>query len=350
MLSNTWIQTTAGVAVGLWMLVSGADAQAQQRRIIRIAPKAKVQRVLVIRTADDDEKDGKRFGVRALRKGNVVVDKVAVSNYWIGVGCAPASPALRAQLGLDVGVGLVVQHVVPDGPAAEAGIQQHDVLVKADENAVKGIHELSRAVAAAKDKAIEIELVRGSERQTVEVTPAKRPETVVEVFKQDGPESDRVTRYFQQFQPGERPRFNFQVRRPGEAFALEFPDDLNIRVEKKGDEPAKITVEKGDDKWEVAEDALDELPEDIRRFVESVLGRTPAMRYELVQPQFKFFQRTEKEKEREDEGVGDFGRSLEGLLERLEKRFNEQMESLQQRLEELQKRIPAEAAEGVNAA
>ena len=346
MLIHMWTKPIAGALAMLLMLASGADAQAQQRRIIRVAPAVKVQRTIVIRTTDDDEKDGRRFNVRVLSPGDVVV-----SNYWIGLGCAPASPALRAQLGLDAGVGLVVQHVVPDGPAAKAGIQQHDVLVRAGEHAVKGIQELTRAVAAAKDEAIEIELVRGGERQTIEVTPAKRPESRFGVnLVPDRLDSDRVQKYFQQFQPSELPRFNFQFRRPGEVFALEFPDDLSIRVEKKGDKQAKITVEKGDEKWEVTEDALDELPEDVRRYVESVLGRTPAMKFQLAQPELRFFQQPKGDERVEEKSESDFGRSLEGLLERLEKRFNEQMESLLERLDELQKRIPAEDPEGASAA
>ncbi len=186
--------------------------------------------------------------------------------------------------------------------------------------------------------------------QTVAVTPTKRRENQIEIRRRVRPEADRVRKYFQQFQPGERPQFNFQFRRPSEAFALEFPDELNIRVEKKGDDSAKITVEKGDDKWEVAEDALDELPEDVRRFVESVLGRTPEMRFGVFQPELRFFQQPKGDDRVEEKSESDFGRSLECLLERLEKRLNEQMEKLQQRLEELHKRIPAADPEGASAA
>lgn len=111
MLNNTWMQTAAGVAAVLLMPLWYADAQTQQRRVIQVVPRAKVQRAIVIRIADDVDEE-KRFDVKVAPEGNIVVNQVAMSEYWIGVGCVPASPALRAQLGLDEGTGLVVQHVV----------------------------------------------------------------------------------------------------------------------------------------------------------------------------------------------------------------------------------------------
>ena len=39
---------------------------------------------------------------------------------FLGVETSPVSPTLTAQLGLQEGAGLVVNHVVPDSPAAAA--------------------------------------------------------------------------------------------------------------------------------------------------------------------------------------------------------------------------------------
>jgi hypothetical protein len=52
----------------------------------------------------------------------------------------------------------------------------------------------------------------------------------------------------------------------------EFPDDLSIEVKKEGDHPAKIHVKKGDKEWDVTEDKLGELPDDVRPHVHQFFG------------------------------------------------------------------------------
>lgn len=47
---------------------------------------------------------------------------------FLGVITSPVTPVLAAQLGLPEGFGLVVDEVLPDSPAAKAGVQRHDVL------------------------------------------------------------------------------------------------------------------------------------------------------------------------------------------------------------------------------
>ena len=52
---------------------------------------------------------------------------------FLGVATLPADATLSQQLGLPRGVGLAVAEVVPDSPAAKAGLERHDVLVKLDD-------------------------------------------------------------------------------------------------------------------------------------------------------------------------------------------------------------------------
>jgi serine protease Do len=47
---------------------------------------------------------------------------------FLGVETSPVPPVVSEQLGLAKGFGLVVDYVVPDGPAAAAGVQQNDIL------------------------------------------------------------------------------------------------------------------------------------------------------------------------------------------------------------------------------
>ena len=51
------------------------------------------------------------------------------------------------------------------------------------------------------------------------------------------------------------------------------PGNVGITINKQGDNPPKIVVTKDDQKWEVTEENLDELPDDLRPHVERLLGR-----------------------------------------------------------------------------
>lgn len=51
---------------------------------------------------------------------------------WLGVAVDTLSEEVAAQLPLEKGSGLLVRHVVPDSPAAQAGLQDNDVLTLLD--------------------------------------------------------------------------------------------------------------------------------------------------------------------------------------------------------------------------
>lgn len=53
------------------------------------------------------------------------------------------------------------------------------------------------------------------------------------------------------------------------------PDDLSVSIVKKGSEPARITVKKGEQSWEITEKELDKLPADVRKHVETMQSARP---------------------------------------------------------------------------
>ena len=53
---------------------------------------------------------------------------------------------------------------------------------------------------------------------------------------------------------------------------LRLPKDTRITVTRQHEGPAKIIVEKDGQKWEVTEDEMDKLPEDVRPAVKGMLG------------------------------------------------------------------------------
>ena len=57
----------------------------------------------------------------------------------------------------------------------------------------------------------------------------------------------------------------------------DFPKDLTVQINKQGTKPAEIHVKRGDKSWDVTEEKLDDLPEDIRGHVQQMLGRRGAM-------------------------------------------------------------------------
>ncbi len=73
----------------------------------------------------------------------------APSQWWIGVQCRVADPALREQLGLEENVGLLVEEVVPNSPAAQAELRRYDVLAKAGEKDLRSVEDLVGAINAA---------------------------------------------------------------------------------------------------------------------------------------------------------------------------------------------------------
>ena len=101
---------------------------------------------------------------------------VAPSEYWLGAVIAPVSPETAAQLGLDEGVGVVIRDILPDSPAAKAGLQQYDLLTKIGETAVGDRAVIGETLDANGDKTVTIEFYRKGKLENGELTPEKRPE------------------------------------------------------------------------------------------------------------------------------------------------------------------------------
>ncbi|MFB3892566.1 MAG: S1C family serine protease [Phycisphaerae bacterium] len=60
---------------------------------------------------------------------------------YLGVSTVPVGPELDHQVGLPRGVGLMVEGVMPDSPAAKAGILRYDVLWKLDDQVLIDMHQ-----------------------------------------------------------------------------------------------------------------------------------------------------------------------------------------------------------------
>jgi len=141
-------------------------------------PKKKKRKIKIVRKKQGGDVEIRRV-LRAQTPG--APDALAIfyraegrpSSHWIGTACAPASPALLAQLRLESG--LVVQQVIEKSPAAKAGLKKYDVLVSFNDKQLSSLGDLIKAVGSSKGKKSTLRLVRAGKARSIKVTPAKRP-------------------------------------------------------------------------------------------------------------------------------------------------------------------------------
>ena len=99
-----------------------------------------------------------------------------VTRGWIGVSIQGLDQDLARSLGLDEPRGALVGSVVPDGPAARAGIQQGDVILSYDGQRIEDSRDLTQRVGATTvGRASRIEVLRNGQRRTLNLRLAERP-------------------------------------------------------------------------------------------------------------------------------------------------------------------------------
>jgi hypothetical protein len=219
------------------------------------------------------------------------------SEYWLGLIASRASPALQAQLKLPKDQGLVVEALQPESPAAKAGVRQYDILLKGNDKPLTGLHDLFALINQVKDGKLALELLRAGQRETVIVTPTKRPaHEMGEIGMLRIPDGavvggslQNLDRNFMEGRPLE-----FRVIRPGQILPPGGPttippggatasveitvdtktslaDGSKVEIIRRGSEPAKVMVTHDKDKWEGTSGDLSKIPEKIRPEVEKLL-------------------------------------------------------------------------------
>lgn len=93
---------------------------------------------------------------------------------WLGVSTTEASEALSSQLDLGAGVGLVITYVVPESPAAKAGLRKNDVLTRFDDQTLVHPAQLRKLVRVHHDgSVVKLDLYRAGKPETASVTLGK---------------------------------------------------------------------------------------------------------------------------------------------------------------------------------
>ena len=104
---------------------------------------------------------------RFVRKQGQATEKATVT--WLGVHTSPVSPVVAAQLGHETGLYVILDLVVPESPAAQAGLVQYDILQKLDDQIIVNLEQLSGLVRSRKagDK-VKLTVLRGGSEKVLE--------------------------------------------------------------------------------------------------------------------------------------------------------------------------------------
>jgi serine protease Do len=94
---------------------------------------------------------------------------------FLGVDTSEVPSVLCDQLGLPKGFGLVVDYVVPDGPAAAAGVQQNDVLKMLNDQILTDPGQLSKLIRNYSEGTnVTLTVLRKGQEQKITVKLAKK--------------------------------------------------------------------------------------------------------------------------------------------------------------------------------
>ena len=175
-------------------------------------------------------------------KGGMVgrsVEKEKVT--FLGVGTSPVSGTLSAQLGLPKGSGLVVNHIVPDS-AAVSTLQEHDILLRLDDQILIETHQLEVLIRNHKEgDEITLTYLRGGKQATAKVKLGQKEVPKISLVEQRGlfPGGAGGV-FFGQGQPGSW--FEVPAPAPGEARA-EYDGVLKLIRPEAGENPVRIQIE-----------------------------------------------------------------------------------------------------------
>jgi hypothetical protein len=272
----------------------------------------------------------------------------AQPRYWIGLMGGPIPGELRAHLDVPENQGVMVRSVVPDSPAAKAGIKNFDIVLRANDADLHDMRDLMELVKTAGDQkaSISLEVLRKGGRETITVTPGERPAHVAlqqPIPGQDGQAGgmgampgmpNDMMQLFKQFGGGEQGGGQFAFRQFGPGVVVHgmppggaaIPSGVSVSIQKQGNEPAHITVKRGNETWEVVGDdaeSFKQLPEDLQPFVGQMLGQT-------------------------NQGVGNFNlpvppQGMQGMMPQMgddhEQDLQSQLDAIKQQLKDLEQRL-----------
>src|SRR5262252_582517 len=119
---------------------------------------------------------------------------------YLGVFVDEVTTDRMKELGLSQERGAVIMKVVKDSPAEKAGLKENDVIVSFNGRPVDSVREFERLLGETPaGRTVAIEILRGSNRQTVNATVSKRNNMgLARTYLGDG---ERLSQQWQHFSP-----------------------------------------------------------------------------------------------------------------------------------------------------
>src|SRR5262249_26367621 len=104
-------------------------------------------------------------------------DKGRVTRAWLAVSIQPPPPELARSFGAKDAKGVLINEVMPDSPAAKAGLKPGDILLEFEGRALDGPADLQRSVGFfAPDRSAKVKIWRDQAEKTVEVKAGQAPD------------------------------------------------------------------------------------------------------------------------------------------------------------------------------
>ena len=98
---------------------------------------------------------------------------------WLGVGIQDLSPELAETFGLDRSRGAMINQVLPESPAQQAGLRRGDILLEVNGHAIRNASDLQLRIASMPaGTTVPLKILRDGQEMTLQVTIHPRGQTV----------------------------------------------------------------------------------------------------------------------------------------------------------------------------
>ena len=108
---------------------------------------------------------------------NELIESGSVTRGWLGVQIQRVTRDIAESVGLEKAAGAIVAEIQDDSPASKSGIQSGDIILKVNDQDIRGPKALAREIAAFEpNEDVEIVVFRDGERKSINVTLGTLPQ------------------------------------------------------------------------------------------------------------------------------------------------------------------------------